>query len=119
MIEKEQARRIVDEVVTYFLSHDCPHITTEMSFEKTGFRAIIAGTCPEEPSDLAVFAEMLNTPRDIALESYYIELLGGHQSIHEEKDFYLLGLPWDLFDEGGPMVFRLQRSLDTRNALKR
>ena len=96
MIEKEQARRIVDEVVTYFLSHDCPHITTEMSFEKTGFRAIIAGTCPEEPSDLAVFAEMLNTPREIALESYYIELLGGHQSIHEEKDFYLLGL---LIDE--------------------
>ena len=39
---------------------------------------------------------MLNTPRDIALESYYIELLGGHQSIHEEKDFYLLGL---LIDE--------------------
>ena len=44
-------------------------------------------TRPEEPSDLAVFAEMLNTPRDIALESYYIELLGGHQSIHEEKTF--------------------------------
>lgn len=96
MIEKEQARRIVDEVVTYFLFHDCPHITTEMCFEETGFRAVIAGTFPEKPSDLAEFAEMLNTPRDPALESYYIELLGGHQTIHEEKDYYLLGL---LIDE--------------------
>lgn len=86
MIEKEQARRIVDEVVTYFLSR-LPSYHYWDVFRKTGFRAIIAGTCPEEPSDLAVFAEMLNTPRDIALESYYIELLGGHQSIHEEKTF--------------------------------
>ena len=69
MIEKEQARRIVDEVVTYFLSLDCLQITTEMSFEKTGFRAIIAGTCPEEPSDLALFAEMLNTPRSRETQS--------------------------------------------------
>ncbi|MCI1135624.1 hypothetical protein MOP89_08855 [Enterococcus gallinarum] len=64
--------------------------------KKQDFEPLLLGLCPEEPSDLAVFAEMLNTPRDIALESYYIELLGGHQSIHEEKDFYLLGL---LIDE--------------------
>jgi len=29
------------------------------------------------------------------LENYYVELLGGHQTIHEEKDYYLLGLMID------------------------
>ncbi|MCU7699815.1 hypothetical protein OM428_13030 [Enterococcus gallinarum] len=49
MIEKEQARRIVDEVVTYFLSHDCPHITTEMSFEKQDFEPLLLGPVQKSP----------------------------------------------------------------------
>lgn len=95
MIEKERARRIVDEVVTYFLSHDCQKIISEMAFDAEGFKAVVQGQFPEQPSDLEHFIDMLNTPRDSTLENYYVELLGGHQTIHEEKDYYLLGLMID------------------------
>lgn len=95
MIEKERARRIADEVVTYFLSHECTDITSQMTFEDVGFTAKVCGPCPERPADLEHFIDMLNTPRDITLENYYVELLGGHQTIHEEKDYYLLGLMID------------------------
>ncbi|OTN75967.1 hypothetical protein A5886_001043 [Enterococcus sp. 8G7_MSG3316] len=91
MIEKERARRIADEVVTYFLSHHCTQITSQMTFEAEGFYGRVHGPCSEKPDDLAHFIDMLNTPRDITLENYYVELLGGHQTIHEEKDYYLLG----------------------------
>ena len=108
MIEKERARRIVDEVVTYFLSHDCQKITSEMAFEAEGFKAVVEGPFPEQPSDLEHFIDMLNTPRDSTLENYYVELLGGHQTIHEEKDYYLLGLMIDeaaiMYDEGQLIV---------------
>lgn len=40
MIEKERARRIVDEVVTYFLSHDCQKIISEMAFEAEGLKQL-------------------------------------------------------------------------------
>ncbi len=98
MLEKEKSRRIVDELLTYFFSHDIEQISIDLNFTDEGFTAKIQGHCEEEPADLYDFLEMLNSTRDVNLEDYYDELLGGHQSHHEEKDYHLLGLMIDSAD---------------------
>lgn len=98
MLEKEKSRRIVDELLMYFFSHDIKQLSIELDFPTEGFHAKIQGQCHELPEDIYNFLEMLNTPRDLNLESYYDELLGGSQSHHEEEDYYLLGVMIDKAD---------------------
>ncbi|MGX7196374.1 hypothetical protein [Enterococcus olivae] len=98
MLEKEKSRRIVDELLTYFFSHDIDQVSLELAFSDDGFLAKIQGDCEEIPDDIYDFLEMLNVPRDMNLENYYDELLGGHQSLHEEKDYNLLGMMIDSAD---------------------
>ena len=98
MLEREKARRIIDELLTYFFSHEINQSHVDITFASDGFHTTIQGTCEQLPSDIYDFLEMLNTPRDRDLESYYDELLGGHHSLHEEKDYNLLGMMIDEAD---------------------
>lgn len=98
MLEKEKSRRIVDELLTYFFSHDIEQLSIELGFSEDGFLASIEGHCEELPDDIYTFVDQLNIPRDLNLENYYDELLGGHQSLHEDKDYQLLGMMIDNAD---------------------
>lgn len=98
MQEKEKSRRIVDELLTYFLSHDIEQIILEVSYSEEGVLVMAQGYCEELPEDIYEFVKLLNVPRDLSIENYYDELLGAHHSLHEEKDYNLLGMMIDNAD---------------------
>ncbi|MBL1224441.1 hypothetical protein [Enterococcus sp. BWR-S5] len=93
MQEREKAKRIIDELLTYFFSNDIEDIRIGLDFVEEGFYIEMQGKIDEEPSDVLHLLELLNTPRDPSIESYYDELLG--ITHHEEEDYHLLGLMID------------------------
>ncbi|WP_086347486.1 hypothetical protein [Candidatus Enterococcus clewellii] len=93
MQEREKAKRIIDELLTYFFSNDIEDIRIGLDFAEEGFYIEMQGKIDEEPSDVLHLLNLLNTPRDPSIESYYDELLG--ITHHEEEDYHLLGLMID------------------------
>ncbi|MCB5955918.1 hypothetical protein [Enterococcus sp. CWB-B31] len=93
MQEREKAKRIIDELLTYFFSNNIDDIRIGLDFTEEGFYIEMQGKIDEEPDGVMDLLELLNTPRDTSIESYYDELLG--ISHHEEKDYRLLGLMID------------------------
>lgn len=93
MQEREKAKRIVDELLTYFFSNNIEEIRIAMDFTSEGFYIDMQGKTEEEPENLLHLLDLLNTPRDLSIEGYYDELLG--ITHHEEEDYHLLGLMID------------------------
>ncbi|MGM0217240.1 hypothetical protein [Enterococcus sp. AZ126] len=93
MLERDKAKRIVDELLTYFFSNDIVEIQIDVDFTPKGFSIKIRGKTAKEPENVLHLLELLNTPRDLSIESYYDELLG--ITHHEEEDYHLLGLMID------------------------
>lgn len=93
MQEREKAKRIVDELLTYFFTNGIEDIRLGLDFTTEGFYIEIQGQTDNEPEDVHHFLQLLNTPRDASIESYYDELLGIPH--HEEEDYHLLGLMID------------------------
>lgn len=93
MQERDKAKRIVDELLTYFFSNDINEIRIGVDFTSEGFTIDMQGKTEEEPENVLHLLELLNTPRDLSIESYYDELLG--ITHHEEEDYHLLGLMID------------------------
>lgn len=93
MQERDKAKRIVDELLTYFFSNDIEEIQIGLDFTSEGFSIKIQGKTEDEPKNVLHLLELLNTPRDLSIESYYDELLG--ITHHEEEDYHLLGLMID------------------------
>ncbi|WP_207694968.1 hypothetical protein DOK67_0002725 [Enterococcus sp. DIV0212c] len=93
MQERDKAKRIVDELLTYFFSNDIEEIRIGVDFTPEGFYIEIQGKTDEEPENVLHLLNLLNTPRDLSIESYYDELLG--ITHHEEEDYHLLGLMID------------------------
>ncbi|MDA9470257.1 hypothetical protein [Enterococcus sp. 5H] len=93
MQEREKAKRIVDELLTYFFSNNIEEIRIAMDFTSEGFYIDMQGKTEQEPENLLHLLELLNTPRDLSIEGYYEELLG--ITHHEEEDYHLLGLMID------------------------
>lgn len=89
MQEKEKAKRIVDELLTYFFTNQINEIRIGLDFIPEGFYVEMQGKSETEPEDIWYLLELLNTPRDTSLEADYEELLG--VTHHEEKDYLLLG----------------------------
>lgn len=93
MQERDKAKRIIDELLTYFFSNEVEDIRIGLDFTTEGFYIEIQGKTEVEPADILDLLDLLNTPRDSSLESYYDELLGATH--HEEEDYHLLGLMID------------------------
>ncbi|MGX7148891.1 hypothetical protein [Enterococcus ureasiticus] len=93
MQERDKSKRIIDELLTYFFSNDIEEIRIGVDFTPEGFSIEIKGKTEEEPKNVLHLLELLNTPRDLSIESYYDELLG--ITHHEEEDYHLLGLMID------------------------
>ncbi|MBO0439075.1 hypothetical protein [Candidatus Enterococcus ikei] len=93
MQERDKAKRIVDELLTYFFSNDIEEIRISVDFTPEGFYIEIQGKTDDEPENVLHLLDLLNTPRDLSIESYYDELLG--ITHHEEEDYHLLGLMID------------------------
>ncbi|WP_086313181.1 hypothetical protein A5821_000728 [Enterococcus sp. 7F3_DIV0205] len=93
MQERDKAKRIVDELLTYFFSNGIEKIRIDVDFTSEGFYINIHGKTDKEPNNVLHLLELLNTPRDLSIESYYDELLG--ITHHEEEDYHLLGLMID------------------------
>ncbi|MBO0423011.1 hypothetical protein [Enterococcus plantarum] len=93
MQERDKAKRIIDELLTYFFSNDIEEIRISVNFTSEGFSIAIQGNTEEEPENVLHLLDLLNTPRDLSIESYYDELLG--ITHHEEEDYHLLGLMID------------------------
>ncbi|MBO0469298.1 hypothetical protein JZO66_01980 [Enterococcus sp. DIV0242_7C1] len=93
MQEREKAKRIIDELLTYFFSNDIEDIRIGLDFTSEGFYIEMQGQTKDEPEGVLNLLELLNTPRDLSIESYYDELLG--ITHHEEEDYHLLGLMID------------------------
>ncbi|OJG68805.1 hypothetical protein RV09_GL000204 [Enterococcus moraviensis] len=79
--------------MTYFFSNDIKEIRIGVDFTSEGFTIDMQGKTEEEPENVLHLLELLNTPRDLSIESYYDELLG--ITHHEEEDYHLLGLMID------------------------
>lgn len=93
MQERDKAKRIIDELLTYFFSNAIEEIQIKMDFTADGFTIDMQGNTDQEPENLLHLLELLNTPRDLSIEGYYDELLG--ITHHEEEDYHLLGLMID------------------------
>ncbi len=95
MVEKEKARRIVDELLVYFLAHDIVDFQVNVRFHNNGFTAEIHGLCSKAPADMDEFAKMLRIPRNPNMEDYYDELLGTRKSHADAREYHLLGMMID------------------------
>jgi hypothetical protein len=93
MQEREKVKRIIDELLSYFFSNNIEDIRIGLDFTPEGFYIEMQGQTKEEPEGVLHLLELLNTPRDLSIESYYDELLG--VTHHEEEDYHLLGLMID------------------------
>lgn len=89
MIEHEVSKKIIDELLNYFYSHEILEIRIGIEFSKEGFFIEIQGECPTAPFNLSEFTEALNAPRELNYEDYSFELLGSYHP--DKEDFHLLG----------------------------
>ena len=71
MREREKAKRIIDELLTYFFSNDIEDIRIGLDFTDEGFYIEMQGKIDQEPVGVLDLLELLNTPRDTSIESYY------------------------------------------------
>ncbi|MFG5428344.1 hypothetical protein ACFJYZ_08305 [Enterococcus faecalis] len=78
--------------MTYFFSNDIEKIKISIDFSSEGCSINIKGETKEEPRNILYLLQLLNTPRNPSIESYYDELLG---FTHHEEDYQLLGLMID------------------------
>ncbi|MDH6365241.1 hypothetical protein M2139_002243 [Enterococcus sp. PF1-24] len=90
MLEKQQAKKIVDELLNYFLYHEISEIKIALDFAPEGLYIEIQGKTPQQPDDLQDFVVGLNAPRDINMEEYCEHLIGSDH--HDIEDYHLLGV---------------------------
>ncbi|ELS0478115.1 hypothetical protein R4Y59_002731 [Enterococcus faecalis] len=93
MKETNKAKRIIDELLTYFFLNDIEKICINIDITPQGLFINMQGETKEKPKNLIRFLKLLNSPRDLSIENYYDELLGLNH--HEEEDYHLLGLMID------------------------
>jgi len=92
LIEKERTRRIVDELLIYYLKHNIEQFNVQVNYEERQVAVEIQGQCEKEPADLDLFSQMLKIPRNPNIEGYYDELLGVHDSSRTKPDYQHLGM---------------------------
>lgn len=89
MSERQQAKRIVDELLNYFFLHQIDEVKIALDFAEEGLYVEMQGKTSQVPTDLEQFATILNTPRDLTLEDYSEQLIGSEH--HDREDYHLLG----------------------------
>lgn len=75
--ERSKAVRIMGELVSYFFRHEIYDLEMELHYDTDEVRVTARGPCAERPMDLDALEDVLNAPRQVELEEYYAELLGG------------------------------------------
>lgn len=81
--ERSKAVRIMGELIGYFFRHEIYDLEMELHYDTEEVRVSAKGPCAERPLDLDALEDVLNAPRQVELEEYYAELLGG-RSFREE-----------------------------------
>lgn len=90
MQEKQQAKKILNELLNYFFWQNVEEIKMALDFTDLGFYIEIQGEINARPDDLERLAEGLNAPRDLNMEEYSEQLIGSEH--YETADYHLLGL---------------------------
>ncbi|MGM9902502.1 hypothetical protein A5844_000584 [Enterococcus sp. 10A9_DIV0425] len=88
-MEKELSKRIIDEILSYFYAYDILEIRIGLEYTEEGLYMEFQGITDVPPTNLAMLADFLNTPRDPSMEIYYQELLG--LPSHGEEIYRLIG----------------------------
>lgn len=92
-MEKQQAKKIANELLDYFFLNSINEIKIAVDFTAEGLYIEIQGETNEQPADLEAFIAGLNAPRDLTLEEYSEQLMGSAH--HDEGDYHLLGVMID------------------------
>lgn len=102
MEEKLIAKRILDELLTFFVEGQAESIRMGIDYVANGFYVQLVGRVTAEQSSVDHLTQLLAEPRNPSLEEYYEDLLG--MAHHEVEDYHLLGLMVDevelSFEEG-------------------
>lgn len=89
MSERQQAKKIVDELLNYFFFHKIDEVKIALDFAEDGLYIEMQGKVAMVPGDLEQFATALNSPRDLTMEDYSEHLIGSEH--HDREDYHLLG----------------------------
>ena len=81
--EKNKAKRILQELLGYYFSHEIDDLNINMHCTNVEFIITLRGKTTSMPSDLKQLRETLNSPRQPEVEEYYWQLLGVSNDKHE------------------------------------
>lgn len=73
--ERDKARKILNVIVEYFVTHDFKNISANVSLEETYTNINIKGVVNPISIDIDKLKKILNHPRVLAYDNYYDELL--------------------------------------------
>lgn len=94
--EKDFVKRIVKEMVDYYLYHELYDVTAHVVYVPHE-KAMITCTAPytKLPEDLDLLEAGLSVEKHLELDSMYSSLMGSH---NRDKNYYILGQCIDDYD---------------------
>lgn len=108
--EHDKAKRIISEVMGYFIETDVDDFSVAIHLGDECLILDIEAECEQEPDDFQSFLKDLNVPREIEIDEYYSQLLGSHAN---HLDYTLLGKSIDKADgqyENGKLTLKIVRT---------
>ncbi len=96
MEERLKAKKILDELLNFFIVRNASDIQCEIKYVENGSFMKVKGPLEVTEAEVALFSATLEEERNPSLEDYYEELLG--TSHHEISDYHLIGLMVDQVD---------------------
>lgn len=93
MEERLKAKKILDELLNFFIVRKGNDLHCEIAFDKVGARIKVQGKIEVSKEEVAEFSRILAEKRNPSLEDYYEELLGNPH--HEISDYHLIGMMTD------------------------
>ncbi|PID82556.1 MAG: hypothetical protein CSB16_00275 [Clostridiales bacterium] len=81
--EKYKARKLVDELIGYFLVHGVQKITVDLSMDEEKTTIVLNGHANKRIHDIDELVELMNAHRRPELEDYYEHLVGNSYNSYE------------------------------------
>lgn len=90
--EHSTAKRILQELIGYFLEHSMEDLKMKLTVNDKGTWMEIEGRAAERPADLESLTALLQVERQHEIDDYQECLMGMHR---EEEDYQLVGMSVD------------------------
>ena len=93
MEERLKAKKILDELLNFFIVRNGNHLTGKITLTAKGISIFVSGNLEVSKKEIMEFSNILAQERNATLEDYYEELLGNPH--HEISDYHLIGMMTD------------------------